>query len=288
MKSLFEQIVSNRDNFTKQQRIFADFVLKNSKEIAFLNVAQASKQSGVSGATIVRFCKTLGFKGFPQFTKVIQQSIQSDLTAFNRYKLRTVIGQDSEEDKIPTSIYHKLLQGEIANTATLLDNIDKNSYVECLDFMTNADRFCIIGTLASATLAMYLGQNLSKLNHCTDIIRHSGISSFAALEKLTPDSVVFILSFPRYPKETINMARYAKNKGAKIIAVTDSPMSPFEDISDISFFISLNFLSFGESYTAAIAFLTVLCAEYSYRLPDNAVQRLQNYDECAVNLEFFE
>lgn len=84
------------------------------------------------------------------------------------------------------------------------------------------------------------------------------------------------------------MARYAKNKGAKIIAVTDSPMSPFEDISDISFFISLNFLSFGESYTAAIAFLTVLCAEYSYRLPDNAVQRLQNYDECAVNLEFFE
>ncbi len=287
MENLFEQIVNKRDNFTKQQRTFADYVLKNSKALAFLNVAEVSKKSGVSGATIVRFCRALGFKGYPEFTKVIRQSVQSDLTAFNRYKLRTFLGKDITGDNKPKSIYHKLLQGEIENAATLLEGIDKQNYIKALDLMANADRFCVVGTLAATTLAMYLGLNLSKLNHHTDIITNSGISSFSAVEKLSPDSVVFLLSFPRYPKETLKIGQYAKKKGAQIIAVTDTPISPITALSNISFFIPLTLLPFGESYTGPIAFLTVLCAEYCSRLPNGTDQKLQKYDECAADLEFF-
>jgi len=287
LENLFEQIINKKNNFTKQQRTFADYVLKNSNELAFLNVAEVSKKSGVSGATIVRFCRTLGFKGYPEFTKVIRQSVQLDLTAFNRYKLRTFLGKDITGDKKPKSVYHKLLQGEIENTATLLESIDKQNYMKALDLMANADRFCVVGTLAATTLAMYLGLNLSKLNHHTDIITSSGISSFSAVEKLSPDSVVFLLSFPRYPKETLKIGQYAKKKGAKIIAVTDTPISPITALSDISFFIPLNLLPFGESYTGPIAFLTVLCAEYCSRLPNGTDQKLKKYDECAVDLEFF-
>ncbi len=125
MKNLFEQIITYRDNFTKQQTIFADYVLKHSKEIAFLPIAQVSKQSLVSSATIVRFCRLLGFKGYTEFARLIQQSLQSDLTAFNRYKLKKFMGNDQEEDPQPKSIYHKLLQQEISNTANLFESIDK-------------------------------------------------------------------------------------------------------------------------------------------------------------------
>ncbi len=287
LKNLIEQIINKRNNFTKQQKTFADFVLKHLNEIAFLNVAEVSKNSNVSGATIVRFCKTLGFKGYPEFKKKIRQSVQSDLTAFNRYRLRTFFGKNLTEDNKPKSMYHKLLQGEIENTATLLEGIDKQNYITALDLMAKADRFCVVGNLASTTLAMYLGLNLSKLNHHTDIITSSGISSYSAVEKLTPDSVVFLLSFPRYPKETLKIGRYAKKKGAHIISITDTPISPIAVLSDISFFLSLNLLPFGESYTGPIAFLTVLCAEYCSRLPNGTDQKLQKYDECAIDLEFF-
>ena len=287
MGNLFKNIVIHQDKFTKQQRTFADYVLKNSKEIAFLNIADAAKQSGVSGATIVRFCKTLGFKGYPQFAKQIQQSIQSDLTAFNRYKLRAFLGQDLGTDKKKLSIFHKLLQNEISNTAALLEDIDKKSYVECLDLMTKADRFCIIGSLASASLALYLGQSLSKLNFHTDILHHSDIKAFSAIEKLTTDSVVFLICFPRYSRESLKLARYARTKGARIVALTDTAISPAAEVSDLSFFISLNLLSFGEGYTAPVAFLTVLCAEYCNRLPAGTDDKLRKYDEGSHYLEFF-
>ncbi len=284
---LFQQIINNQDNFTKQQRTFADYVLKNANEIAFLNVADAAKQSKVSGATIVRFCKTLGLKGYPQFSKQIQRSIQSDLTAFNRYKLRDFLGQDIEQAPKTDSIFHKILQSEISTTAAVLESIDKESYVSCLDLMVRADRFCILGSLASTSLAMYLGQNLSKLNFHTDTLYNSGIDSFSAIEKLTEDSVVFLISFPRYPKEALKLGIQAKKKGAKIIVVTDTPISPAVALADISFYISLNLLSFGESYTAPIAFFTVLCAEYSNRLPEGIAEKLQRYDKHSVALEFF-
>ncbi len=287
MENLFEQITNNKEKFTKQQMTFADYVLKNANEIAFLNVADAAKQSKVSGATIVRFCKTLGFKGYPDFAKQTQQLIQSDLSAFNRYKLRSILGKDIGHHPEKNSIFHKLLQNEISNTVNLLENINKKSYVACLDLMVKADRFCILGSLASSPLAMYLGQNLSKLNFHTDILYDSSITSFSAMEKLSPDSVVFLISFPRYPREALKLGKYAKKKGAKVIVITDTAISPAAAIADISFFIPLNLLSFGESYTSPIAFLTVLCAEYSNRLPKGTAEKLQRYDECSEALEFF-
>ena len=287
MENLFDLIINNQDNFTKQQLTFADYVLKNANEIAFSNVADAAKKSKVSGATIVRFCKALGFKGYPQFAKHIQQSIQSDLTAFHRYKLKNLLGKDVADQLTTESLFHNLLQNEISNTASLLESIDKQNYVSCLDAMIKADRFCILGALASTTLAMYLGKNLSKLNFHTDILYTSGILAFSAIEKLTPDSVVFLISFPRYPREALKLGKYAKKKGATIIAVTDTPISPAVAIADISFFMPLNLLPFGESYTAPIAFLTVLCAEYSNRLPKEIAETLNQYDKCSKALEFF-
>ena len=287
LKNLFDQIITNKDSFSKQHSIFADYVLKHSKEIAFLSIADVSKQSSVSSATIVRFCRTLGFKGYTEFAKLIQQSLQSDLTAFNRFKLKNVMGDYKEESPEPKSIYHKLLRQEINNTANLLESIHKENYIKCLDLMLKADRFCVSGSLAASTLALYLGQNLSKINHQTDIIQHSGIPAFAALEKITKDSVVFLLSFPRYPQETITFGRIAQKRGAHVIAITDTPMSPLVDISEISLYIPVNLLPFGESYTAPIAFLTVLCSEFSDRLPDQVLKNLQRYDEYTTEAQSF-
>ena len=287
LNNLFDQIITNKKSFSKQHSIFADYVLKHSKEIAFLSIAGVSKQSSVSSATIVRFCRTLGFKGYTEFSKLIQQSLQSDLTAFNRFKLKNVMGDYKEESPEPKSIYHKLLRQEINNTANLLESIHKENYIKCLDLMLKADRFCVSGSLAASTLALYLGQNLSKINHQTDIIQHSGIPAFAALEKITKDSVVFLLSFPRYPQETITFGRIAQKRGAHVIAITDTPMSPLVDISEISLYIPVNLLPFGESYTAPIAFLTVLCSEFSDRLPDQVLKNLQKYDEYTTEVQSF-
>ena len=287
MKNLFDQIIANKDTFSKQHSIFADFVLKHSKEIAFMPIAEVSRQSSVSSATIVRFCRTLGFKGYTEFAKLIQQSLQSDLTAFNRFKLKKFMGDYKEETREPQSMYHKLLQQEISNTAKLLESIHQENYNKCLNLMLKADRFCVSGSLAASSLALYLGQNLSKINHQTDIIQHSDILSFAALEKTTKDSVVFLLSFPRYPKETIQIGKIAQKRGAHVIAITDTPMSPLADLSEISLYIPVNLLPFGESYTAPIAFLTVLCSEFSDRLPDQVLKNLQRYDEYTTDMQSF-
>jgi len=65
-------------------------------------------------------------------------------------------------------------------------------------------------------------------------------------------------------------------------------MSPLVSLADISLYIPVNLLPFGESYTAPIAFITVLCSEFSDRLPDRVLENLQQYDDYTSDLQCFE
>jgi DNA-binding MurR/RpiR family transcriptional regulator len=73
----------------------------------------------------------------------------------------------------------------------------------------------------------------------------------------------------------LKLGKFTPTKGAPIIAITDSPMSLLATLSEISFYIPVILLPFGKSYTAPIAFLTVLCSEFSNRFPEQVLKNHQ-------------
>lgn len=277
-------IKENQNRFTPQQALFADYIIKHPNQLAFQSVAGMAKNASVSESTIVRFCKQIGYKGYAELTNEMQQGIKLELTAIQRFRIGKEFSDKSFEEN-NTPFYAKLFNSEIDNLTKLTESIDPEEYNRCIELMLKADRFCIIGCLESEGIAKHMGFLLRKLNHHTEVINCLDIKAFSSFEKLTDNSVVFVLTFARYSKTTVDLARVTLKKKANIVSITDSHLSPTASISNLSFWVPCSLPSFANDYTAAMSFITVLCSDFGNRMDKDAEDKLKNFDIFADNIK---
>ena len=279
-RKIADLIQKHRDSLTPRQVVFADYVAAHTTQVAFYSVAELAQKASVSQTTIVRFCHKIGYKGYAEFVNEMRQAVQLQLSAFNRYKMAKSIADDDRR-KRHESFFRKQLREEIHNVSGLLEAIDEQAYEQCLAAMLAADRFCVISAIASGPIGLHLKQLLVRINHHTDFIGHDRLSAFSNLEKLTPATVVFLIAFPRYASDTVEFGRLAREKGARLVAITNSPLSPLVPLAEITFHIPVSVAAFVDGYSSVVAFITALCADYYHRLPRKASDELQKFDRFA-------
>jgi DNA-binding MurR/RpiR family transcriptional regulator len=284
--ALVEKLKQNIDNFTPRQRALAEFILQNPESLAFLTITDLAKKVGVSEATITRFCSTLGYDGFIHLCREVQEAIQSELSTVGRFQLTQKRDRRYVETQA-ASTFERIFSTEIDNLISLSRNIRTDDFYRCVDLMSEADRICIVGSMASSCLASYFGYMLKKIFPEVDVLHNQGGMAAAVLNHLTPKSLVFLISFPRYPKVTVELGQLTAQKAAHIIAITNSPVSPIVPLADIAFFIPLGIVSFIDAYAAPIAFLNALITEFSERNPEATQQSLKFFDEYVSRAGLF-
>lgn len=284
--ALVEKLKQDIDSFTPRQRALAEFILQNPESLAFLTITDLAKRVGVSEATITRFCSTLGYDGFVHLCREVQEAIQSELSTVGRFQLVRTMGRHSVETQSP-STFERVFSTEIDNLISLSRNIRTVDFYSCVDLMAEADRICIIGSMASSCLASYFGYMLKKIFPGVNVLHGHGSMAAAACNHLTPKSLVFLISFPRYPKVSVELGQLAAQKGAHIIAITNNPISPIVPLANITFFIPLGIVSFIDAYAAPIAFLNALVTEFSERNPNATQQSLKLFDEYVSQTGIF-
>ena len=216
---ILDSIRGKMDSLTPRQKILGDYVLQNYEQLAFTPINDFAKDAGVSQATIVRFCYALGYKGYLQFSKELQQAIQARLSGVNRFQL----AQKRKKKKNSASVFENVIFQELDNVADLTKHVNKSDFYKCMELMQNADRICIIGCLGSSSLAIHLGQMLSKIISRVDVLNTTDLMAAAALKKLTPRSLTFIIAFPRYPKLTLQLGQSAAKSGSHVVCLTNTP-----------------------------------------------------------------
>ncbi len=284
--ALEAKLKRNIDHFTPRQRALAEFILQNPESLAFLTITDLAMRVGVSEATITRFCSTLGYDGFIHLCREVQEAIQSELSTVGRFQLAQTMDRHSIKTQSPSS-FERVFSTEIDNLIRLSRNIRTDDFYRCVDLMGEADRICIVGAMASGCLAGYFGYMLKKIYPWVDVLHDQGGIAAAIYNQLTEKSVVFLISFPRYPKVTVELGQLAAQKGARIISITNSPISPIVPLANIAFFIPLGIVSFADAYAAPIAFLNALITEFSERNPDATQQSLRSFDEYVSQAGLF-
>lgn len=284
---VLDQIKQRLDEFTRRQRVIAEFVLQNPESIAFLSITDLAKKVGVSEATIVRFCNVLGYDGFAHLSREAQQSIQAELEIAGRFQLVRRMRKTST-GTAPESAFERLLKDEIDNLINLSKNIKTEDFFKCVNLMSKADRICIIGFLASSSLATFFANTLSKISPQVDVIHNTDVEASAVLNRLTSKSLVFLISFPRYPKSTADLGQIASKKGATIVAITDSHISPVVPLGDLFFTLPLGLPSFIDAYASPIVFMNALVTELSEQNPEMTKKTLSRYDEYVNEMNLFQ
>lgn len=270
---LLNIIQEKYDNFSKGQKLIANYIVEHYDKAAYLTAAKLGEIVGVSESTVVRFAIELGYDGYPKLQKVLQELIKSKLTSVQRIE---VSSNRINEDNVLKSV----LQSDIDKIKITLEQIDLNDFNNVVETILSAKRIFILGVRSSATLASFLGFYFNLIFDNVRLVHTTSVSEmFEQIMRAQSGDVVIGISYPRYSKRTIKALQYAKAQGAKTIAITDSIESPVAQCADMSLLARSDMASFVDSLVAPLSVINALIAAIGMKRKDDIYNTFEHLEK---------
>jgi DNA-binding MurR/RpiR family transcriptional regulator len=244
-------------------------------QAAFMSTRELAAATGVSLATVVRFPRALGYPNWEAMRASIQDRINFDLTGVER--LQTLPGTN----RTPALSLRRVIDADIENLRSLAQTFSETQLERFISVILDADRVTVLGTRFSRPLAVYFAYSLSKVIANVDGVPHADSSLYDRVQLMTERDVLIVIAFARYPADVIAVARFARTLGKRVLAITDSPLSPLLPLADVALFARSTMLDFVGSLAAPAALINCIVTELGIRLGDEALNRMQAIEDAA-------
>lgn len=252
MNDLITKIQSELPGFSKGQKQIARFILEHYDKAAFMTASRLGVTVGVSESTVVRFATELGYDGYPHLQRALQEMIRNKLTSVQRME---VAGDRMGGHDVLQTVLH----ADTDMIRVTLDEIDRDAFQGAVDALMGAKRIYILGVRSSSALASFLGFYFNLLFENVTLVHTNSVSEiFEQVLRVGPGDVLFGISFPRYSKRTLSAMKYARDRGARVIALTDSQLSPLARVADHVLLARSDMASFVDSLVAPLSVINAL------------------------------
>lgn len=271
-KNLLVLMEERMSEFSKGQKRIARYILDHYDKAAYMTASRLGSIVEVSESTVVRFAIEVGFDGYPEMQRALQELIRTRLTAVQRVDVtNSLIGDDDVLDKVLGSDADKIRR--------TLDEIDRVSFSEAVDKIVSARSIYIIGVRSSSTLAGFLNFNFRMiLDNVKFVQTTSGSEMFEQIMNIGPEDVLIAISFPRYSKRIINAVEYASGAGADVISITDSRQSPIAAGANQLLLARSDMVSFVDSLVAPLSIINAIIVAVARKKPDEVRERLEKLE----------
>ena len=221
-KSLIDIIYTEYNNFFEAEKKIADYILKNQTKLIEMTISELAESAGTSDATITRFCRKCGMKGFHH----LKITLAGDLV--NSPKENTKVSGDVSEHKMRESL-NNILINKIEEIKQTISSINEEDLKEILNLIQNARtiQFAAVGNTIPVALDGCYKFNQIGIPSVANTIWETQI---AYTYNLTKKDVVIAVSNSGASKRLIDVAKIAKEKGAVTMAITNSEKSPLAKI----------------------------------------------------------
>ncbi len=259
MKSLnFSNVDLTQKKLSKGHKKLVKYISENYDKAAFMTASKLGETVGVSESTVVRFATEMGFKGYPELQKELQQMIKSKLTAVQRMEVSSnLIGEDNAIKKV--------LNGDIELIRDTLESVSDFEFKKAVETINSSKKIYILGVRSSASLASFLYFYLNPVFENVVLVdTSSGSEMFEQMFRISEEDVCVAISFPRYSKQTINALRFINDRGTKIIAITDSAVSPIAEYADTLLVAKSDMVSVVDSLVAPLSLINALIVALTF------------------------
>ena len=279
------RIGENLDGLTAKQTMLARFMLQHPEKIGYLSIRELAEQVGVSIASVSRFCTQLGYSGYDELGREVQQSLQYQMSTPARLRMLNDVADEQQADAPPRTAFDRVLDMEAQNLLLLRRSGDRAGLLRCVEWLHDAETVLVVGSMGSTALAEYFAYALGKVRQSVRLASSaSGSSDWLALSSLGAKALVVLIGFPRYQRRTIEVGRYAKSRGARIIAVTDQETSPLARLADHTIAVPISFSTIVNSFAGPIVLIHGLVVEYGERYRDEVQQHLLSFEQYTKEL----
>ena len=282
MNDLITKIQSELPGFSKGQKQIARFILEHYDKAAFMTASRLGVTVGVSESTVVRFATELGYDGYPHLQRALQEMIRNKLTSVQRMEVAgdRMGGRD---------VLQTVLHADTDMIRVTLDEIDRDAFQGAVDALMGAKRIYILGVRSSSALASFLGFYFNLLFENVTLVHTNSVSEiFKQVLRVGPGDVLFGISFPRYSKRTLSAMKYARDRGARVIALTDSQLSPLARVADHVLLARSDMASFVDSLVAPLSVINALIVAVGMSRRDEIEQTFNKLERIWEEYDVYE
>ena len=261
---------------TGAERRVAEHLLADPSSVAFGTVASLASAADTSGPTVVRLATKLGFEGF----SALQEAVQLELSARLQpavQRIRAPHGAGALE---------RARQLEADNVHATLASVDQKTFDSAVRAIAERRRsvFVLSGE-STAGIAAHFADGLSLLRDGVHTVGGSPVAVARGLTFLQPRDVVVAIEVRRYESWTVEAVNDARDRGASVIALTDSPLSPLARDAFATFLVAAEGPGPFDSHTSTLALLNALIAGTADRLSGSSatVARLDAFEAALAD-----
>lgn len=280
---LIALINAHENDFSKGQRRIAQFIIEHGDEAAFMTALQLGKRVDVSESTVVRFAAELGFSGYPQLQRAIQEHIRSKLTIVER--LEVTRARMTEQN-----LLRNVATGDINNIRRTMEEMDEAAFFDAVETLVNARQIYVFGAGSCKALTSFFTHYLKMLlGGRIQMLTASGQNEiFEEMLDIAPQDAIIGISFPRYSSKAATTLHYARSKGASVVAITDSPLSPIAPSATSLLLAHSGTESIVDSLVAPMSIINALIVAISLRTMDKSRGKLEELEHLWNTYKVYE
>ncbi|MGL5257587.1 MAG: MurR/RpiR family transcriptional regulator [Proteocatella sp.] len=266
-----QRIKDKYEQLSNKEKIVAKYIIDNYQQSMLLSSTELAKISGVSDTAVVRFAKSLGFKGFFEYKNCIKKEYISTQKVYSSLSL---LDKDSEGKVL--NVYFKSLMGDMNN---FINKIDDETLSRVSKTIMNAKKLYIVGFGSDEVVVAYLKNYLNLMGvHCIPI-SEEGLALKEKIFQLDKDDVVLMSAYPTLMDSEKWVAEYVKSKNAKMILITDSEITAklLEVPEYVAFYETAD--NFFNSYVLQMAYCNALLLRIYELYPEKTTKSMKNYHD---------
>ena len=280
-ENVLQTIRSGMDGFSKGQKRIAAFILDNYDRAAFMTAARLGETASVSESTVVRFAAQLGYDGYPEMQKALQELIRGKLTSIQRIQV-------SRDQMSGADILGSVMQRDMDSIRGAIEQVDREEFDRVVEQLSQARHIYLLGLRSSSFLAGYLNFYFHLIFENVMLVQSTAAGEiFEQMVRIGPGDVLVGISFPRYSKTAVSAVRFARDRGADVIAVTDSKMSPLYRMASASLLVRSDMISFVDSMTAPLSILNALIVAVGQRKDEETSRTFSELERVWSNYGVF-
>ncbi|NME36638.1 MULTISPECIES: MurR/RpiR family transcriptional regulator [Fusobacterium] len=269
MNNLILKLVKeNMDNFTKQQKKIAQYLLEHYEEAVFFTAEELGEKSKTSEPTVVRFVKKIGFSKYSDLQNELRKVLKGKLYQVDRLNLPT------EKNDLLSFVAYSMNK-DIESIRKTLKNINESDLNKAIDWLLSSEKVFIVATHAEYGLACYFGHSLSWIRDKVFVLTTLHGMNYDEMYNITEKDLLVAISFPPYPKYTVDILNFNFLKGIRTLGITDNENSPISLFSNCCLYAHNEQISFVDNSAPTLSLLSVILTLVSKKDLNRANKKLE-------------
>ena len=278
---IITRINEHYGKMSKGQKAISAFIYDHYDQAVFMTAAKLGETVGVSESTVVRYATYIGYNGYPEFQRDLEDWVQNKINSVQ--KIGAKYGKSSQSE-ILTSV----LQADMEKLQDTIHTLDPVAFETAVDIILEAKTVYVMGVRSCEPLADFLHFYLNMIRGNVVLLKTTSVSeTFEQMIRIDEKDAMIGISFPRYSMRTLKAMEFANDRNAKVITITDSVHSPMNLYSSCNLLARSDMVSIVDSLVAPLSVINALVVAMCLKRPEDVKKNLKNLEEAWNNYQVY-